>query len=237
MPTGHDSGAKTDTPVQPLAGTFLARVQEREREALFALGVRRTFPPGATLMFQHEPDGRVMLLLSGRVKVMRVDSEGREVLLSIRDPGDVLGELALIDGEPRLATVTAIDAVEALVMPSEALRHHLETTPRIATVLLEIVVRRFRETTLKRSQFAASDTMARLAARLVELVERYGVAVDGGYEVISPLSQEDLVAWTGASRAGVAHALHTLRELGWIETDRRRMVVRDLGSLRARGAA
>jgi len=187
-------------------------------------------------MFPQEPDARVMLLLSGRVKVTRVDRDGREVLLSIRDPGDVLGELALIDGEPRLATVTALDPVEALVMPSGAFRQHLETTPRIATVLLEIVVRRFRETTVKRSQYGASDTLGRLAARLVELIDRYGEAADGAYRVDSPLTQDDLAAWTGASRAGVAQALHSLRELGWIETDRRKLVVRDLDALRARSA-
>ena len=73
-------------------------------------------------MFQNEPDGRVMLLLAGRVKVTRLDHDGHEILLSIRDPGDVLGELALIDGLPRIATVTALEPVEALVTAVETFR-------------------------------------------------------------------------------------------------------------------
>ena len=67
-------------------------------------------------MFQHEPDERVMVLLAGRVKVARADDSGRELVLSIRDPGDLLGELAFINREPRIATVTALEPLEVLVM-------------------------------------------------------------------------------------------------------------------------
>jgi CRP-like cAMP-binding protein len=216
--------------------TFLAELEEAEREPLYQLGVKRGFPRGSMLMLQGEPDERVMLLLAGRVKISRVDQEGREQLLSIRDPGDVLGELAFIDGQPRIANVAALEAVEAIVTPAQTLRRHLETTPRVAVVLLEIVTRRLREATVKRSQFGASDTMGRLTARILELTERYGEPSPEGIEVTSPLSQEDLAAWTGSSRAGVAEALHTLRELGWLHTERRRLIVRDLESLRARAA-
>jgi CRP/FNR family transcriptional regulator, cyclic AMP receptor protein len=219
-----------------VAGTFLALLSAGERESLYGIGQRRSFPPGTVLMFQNECDDRVMMLVAGRVKVTRIESEGHEILLSVRDPGDLLGELAFVDGDPRVATVTALEPVVALVTTAQSFRHHLETTPRVAVVLLEIVTRRFRESTLKRSQFGSSDTMGRLAARIVELAERYGEASDEGITVISPISQEDLAAWTGASRAGVAEALRALRDLGWVHTDRRKLVVRDLDALRARAA-
>ena len=214
--------------------TFLALLSSQEREALQGLGVQRSFPRGAMLMFQNEPGERVMLLLAGRVKVVRLDQDGHELLLSIRDPGDVLGELAFIDSHPRIATVTALEPVEALVTSAQAFRLHLETTPRVAVALLEVVARRFRETTLKRSQGAGLDTMGRLAARIVELADRYGQPTEDGVTVASPLSQGELAAWTGASRAGVAQALHALRELGWVQTERRGLLVRDLEALRAR---
>ncbi len=215
--------------------TFLALLTEPEREALMSLGVRRSFPARSILMFKDEAADRVMLLLSGRVKVAQIGDDGREAMLSIRDPGDVLGELAFIDGQPRAATITALEHVDALVLPDRAFRSHLETTPRVAVALLEVVARRLREASAQRTQFAALDTLGRLAARLVELAERYGERTGEGVLVISPLTQEELAAWTGASRAGVAQALQTLRELRWIETDRRRIVVRDLDALRARG--
>jgi CRP/FNR family cyclic AMP-dependent transcriptional regulator len=215
-------------------GNFLGLLNNDERAALNELGVRRSFQRGAVLMFQNEPDAGVALLLAGRVKVTRVDHDGHEIMLSIRDPGDVLGELALVDGEPHIATVTALEHVEALVTSADTFRHHLETTPRVAVALLEVVTRRFRETTLKRAQFSELDTMGRLAARIVELAERYGEATDDGVRVTSPLSREDLAAWTGASRAGVAHAFQALRELDWVRTERRELRLRDVQALRAR---
>jgi CRP-like cAMP-binding protein len=225
--------AKTPTPV---AGTFLAELNGSEVDSLLALGLVRKFSRGAALMFQGEPDDRVMILIAGRAKVARVEQDGREVMLEIRDPGDLLGELAFIDGAARVATVAALEPVDALVIPAAVLRAHLEATPRIAVVLLEILARRLRESSTRRSTFGTADTMARLTARILELADRYGEQSQDGVCFTSPLSQEDLAAWTAASRAGVAESLRTLRQLGWIRTERRRVVVLDVASLRERAA-
>jgi CRP-like cAMP-binding protein len=219
-----------------VSGTFLSLLDDVERAALLELGTHRGFPRGAVLMYEGEPGERAMILEEGRVKVTRIEPGGHETMLSIRDPGDLVGEVSLIDERPRLATVTALERVRALVIASSVFRAHLERTPRVAVVLLEVEMRRFRETTLKRSQFAASDTIGRLAARIVELSERYGAEREGGIEIDLALTQDDIAAWTGASRAGVAKAFQTLRELGWIETHRRRLVVRQLDALRRRAA-
>ena len=217
-------------------GNFIDLLSPAERNALHSLGVARRFPRGALLMLEHEPGERVMIVLSGRAKVSRVGDDGHEVILSIRDPGDLLGELSFVDGEPRVASVSALEPLNALVIPSMAFRAHLEHTPRIAVVLLEVVTRRFREATVRRLQSAGSDTLGRLAARVVELAERYGEPTEDGISIAMPLSQEELAGWVGASRAGVAHALQSMRELGWVQTERRRMIVRDLDAVRARAA-
>jgi CRP-like cAMP-binding protein len=217
-----------------VSGTFLSLLDDAERAALLELGTHRGFPRGAVLMYEGEPGERAMILEEGRVKVTRIEPGGHETMLSIRDPGDVVGEVSLIDERPRLATVTALERVRALVIASSVFRAHLERTPRVAVALLEVEMRRFRETTLKRSQFAASDTTGRLAARIIELSERYGAEREDGIEIDVALTQDDIAAWTGASRAGVAKAFQTLRELGWIETHRRRLVVRQLDALRRR---
>ncbi|HEX7609498.1 MAG TPA: helix-turn-helix domain-containing protein, partial [Solirubrobacteraceae bacterium] len=87
-----------------------------------------------------------------------------------------------------------------------------------------------------RSERVASDTMGRLAARMVELGERYGTPSDGVIAIDSPLSQDELAQWTGASRAGVAQALQAMRELGWIQTTRRRLTLVKPDALRARAS-
>jgi CRP/FNR family transcriptional regulator, cyclic AMP receptor protein len=188
-----------------MPGTFTTLLAPIEWERVRELGHPVTFPRGSVLMFEREPSDQIMILLSGHVKVTRVDDAGHETMLSIRDPGDMLGELAFVDGHARVATVSALEPVEALVIPASLFRTHLERTPRVAVALLQVVTRRFRETTLKRSQFGATDTVGRLADRLVELAERYGEKTDdGGLRVGLALSQDELAAWTGASRAGLA---------------------------------
>jgi CRP/FNR family transcriptional regulator, cyclic AMP receptor protein len=225
----------TTTPPDLVAGTFFASLRPAERAELEALAARKKFPRGAMLMFEQEPDERVAVLLRGRAKVARLDRNGRELVLDIADPGDVLGELAFVDKQPRIASVTALEPVEALLMGSEAFHAYVSKRPELALALTEVMARRFRVAQLKRSQFTALDTMGRLAARLVELAERYGVATESGVEVQMPISHEELAAWTGASRAGVSQALQSLRELGWVELARRKLLVRDLGALRSRG--
>ena len=220
----------------PVAATFSARLSGSERAQLLELGAAESFPEGAALMIQDDFDERVMLLLAGRVKVTRSAGGEHELLLAIRDPGELLGELAFIDGMPRVASVTALEAVQALVMSARVFRTHLQNTPTVAVALLESVSARFRESTVKRLQFAASDTLGRLSSRIVELAERYGVPTDDGVAVAMPISQDDLASWTGASRAGVAQGLQTLRELGWLSTERRRIVVHDRAALRDRAA-
>jgi CRP/FNR family transcriptional regulator, cyclic AMP receptor protein len=230
-PGGGSEGAE-----EPAPGTFAGLLTEEERAALEKLGVRRRFPRGSVLILENDPGQRVLLLLSGRVKVSRVDESGHELLLSIRDPGELLGELGAIDGLPGVADVHALDDVHALVMPAAAFRAHLETAPRVAVVLLEAIVRRFRETTVRRSQFTSSDTLGRLVGRILELADRYGQPGPDGIVIDLPISQEELGAWTGSSRAGVSQAMQTLRELGWIATGRRRIVVKDRDAMRARSA-
>lgn len=219
-----------DTP-----GSFFALLNSEERAALGALGTIRRYLPGAVLMHEREPGERVMILLGGRAKVTSL-SNGHETLLSIRDPGDVIGELTLKGAAPRSATVTALEPLDALVVSSTTFRSHLETTPRVAVCLLEVVTGRLRDATAQRAAFAASDTLGRVAARLVELSQRYGTPGARGIDIEIGLCQDELAAWAGASRAGTAAALRTLRELDWIETHRKRIVVRQVDALRRRAS-
>jgi len=237
MPAGpSEMPVSSEPPPTPVPGTFLAMLDERERDALLALGRRRRFGARTVLIFEDDSDEQVLILLSGRVKVTQDSHGGREIILSIRDPGDILGELGFIDRRPRAATVSALEDVEAMAVAGRLFREHLESTPRVAVVLLETVARRFRDATARRSERVASDTMGRLAARMVELGERYGTPSDGVIAIDSPLSQDELAQWTGASRAGVAQALQAMRELGWIQTTRRRLTLVKPDALRARAS-
>jgi CRP-like cAMP-binding protein len=220
---------------RPEPGTFLALLSDVDLDALLKLGSTRRFVRGEKVMHQGEPGDRVLVLLAGHVKASSNDSHGREMVLSFRGPGDVLGELTFSHAEPRSSNVTAIEPVEAQSLAASEFRRYLEQRPAAALALIDVISRRFRDANRKRVQFGDLDTVGRIAARLVELCERYGRhrCRDGDR---LPVTQDDLGSWTASSRAGVASALRTMRELGWITTERRRITVRDLNALMQRVA-
>ncbi|MGH7753503.1 MAG: Crp/Fnr family transcriptional regulator, partial [Gemmatimonadales bacterium] len=176
----------------------------------------------------------VLAVLSGNVKVSYFTDEGQEIVLAIRGPGELLGELETIDGEPRAATGTALGTVEAVAVGAESFTEFLQEYPRVALVVLRTLSRRLREATRRRVERSALDTTDRVAARLVELADQYGEASGGHVRILLPLSQEELAAWVGVSREAVSKALRALRERGWIETHRRAVTVLNRDALRRR---
>jgi CRP-like cAMP-binding protein len=210
---------------------FLSELEPPERAELEALGTVRRYPRGEVLFHEGDDAGAVVVLLSGCVKAAQV-SDGREVILAFPGPGELLGELSAVDGRPRSGTVRAIEDVEALVIPGSAFRGFLERRPRIALVLLRGVIERLRESDRRRVDYAVNDVVVRVAGRLVELCDRFGAEHDGAVDTGLAITQDELASWAGASREAVAKAMAILRTLGWVQTERRRVVVLDLPALR-----
>jgi CRP-like cAMP-binding protein len=132
--------------------------------------------------------------------------------------------------------VTAIEPGEARALAASEFRGYLAQRPTAALALIDVISRRFRDANRNRNQICDLYTIGRIAARLIELCERYGDRTEAGMEITLPVTQEDLGSWTASSRAGVANSLRTMRELGWITTDRRRITVVDLDALMQRVA-
>jgi CRP/FNR family transcriptional regulator, cyclic AMP receptor protein len=219
-----------------MAERFLEVLEPADAEELRALGRRRTYRPGDTLFLERDAGSEVLVVLRGRVKLACVSAAGREALLGIREPGDLLGEMAALDATVRSATATAIDEVEVLAVPGPAFLAFIEATPAAGTHLLRIFSSRLRDADLKRLEFLSQDTVGRVCARLVELAQRFGARHEEGTgtHIDVPITQEELAGWTGSSREAVVKALRTLRELGWIATGRGGITVLDVDALRRR---
>ncbi len=218
------------------SGTFVERLSDTDRADLLTLGGLRRFARGEHLMHQGEPGDRVLILLRGHAKATFVDDQGHEMVLQFVGPGDVLGELSFARTEPRSSNVIAIEPAEARALAASEFRAYLRQRPTAAFALIDVLSERFRDADRKRIQFGASDTIGRIAARLIELCERYGTRSDDGTRIELPITQGDLGGWTASSRAGVAAAMRTMRELGWIRTERRKVTVIDLEALSQRAA-
>jgi CRP/FNR family transcriptional regulator, cyclic AMP receptor protein len=213
---------------------FLTSLSDRESAAFHQRGVRREFPRGSALFHERGAPDRVYVVLDGFIKLSRLSEDGREVILAIRGPGDLLGELSAIDGSPRSATAVALDSASALVIPASDFVSLLEEESRVAMVVLRTLSHRLREADISRVDLSVQDTVARVAGRIGELAERFGNETGGGVQIDLPMSQEELAGWTGCSRDSVVKALQTMRSLGWIETARRRITVLEPDKLRGR---
>jgi CRP/FNR family transcriptional regulator, cyclic AMP receptor protein len=213
---------------------FFDQLTVDEAAALEKAGRRRDYRRGSVLMREADRSDWVLLLRSGRVKVAVDTASGMEVVLAVRGPGALLGELSALDREPRSATVTALEPVNALLVPVAEFEAFLQRHGRVAYLLMRTVIGRLRDADRKRIEFGAHDTTGRVAARLVEMAERFGQPTEDGVRIALPFSQDELAGWTGASRESVSKALGALRSRGLIRTGRMSVVVRDLDALRAR---
>ena len=215
-----------------MAKTFFEALTPEEVADLRASGRERHYDANVALFHEGDDAGSVIVLLEGRAKLTVPNSSGREVIVAVRGPGDLLGELAALVEAPRSATVTTIEAVDALIISGSAFASFLERNARVALVILRLVAERLLYADLQQAQFATHDVVGRVAHRLLELTERFGVETEEGVVLDVPLSQEELAGWTGASREAVNKALQVLRSLNMIETGRRRFTVLDADGLR-----
>src|SRR3954470_13283842 len=122
--------------------TFLDSLTPEEAADLRASGRERHFDAGVAIFHEGDDAGSVIVLLAGRAKLTVPSSTGREVIVAVRGPGDLLGELAALVDAPRSATVATIEPVEALIVAGSAFASFLERHSRVALVILRLAAGR-----------------------------------------------------------------------------------------------
>jgi len=196
------------------------------------------YPPDSALMLRGQPGDSVHVLLDGHVKIV-APSGGRDTLLGFRGPGDLLGEMAAVQDDERGSSVIAIEPVVSLVIPGSSFRSLVHQCPDLALVVIATLAERLRDADHKRAEFAELDATGRVASRLAELADRFGVGDAEGRTLRVGLSitQAELAGWAATSLESCVRALSTLRYLGWISTERRLVIVHEIDALRGRAGS
>lgn len=210
---------------------FGATIEPRAWRDLTALGQPVVFGPGAVLMRQGDVADQVLLLTAGRVKVSLVDAEGHSMLLAVRGPGQVLGDITIIDGARRSATVSAIDLCEVSAVPRETFLAGLHAMG-LHDELVRFAMWRLRESEVLRLELAT----LKAGPRVVRGLLRLAVATPGTNTVDIGISQAEFGEAIGLSRASVADKLAELRSAGLVNTGRERIIITDLPGLRSLAA-
>lgn len=211
-----------------------ALLDPQEWQTLEQRGRHRSYGRGQVLFFEGDQGGSVIALRSGRAKVSVQTLPGRELLLAVKGPGELLGEMSALDGRPRSATATTMEPVEALVVSASVFQEFLKAHPRVALRLLQALTAGLRDADELIADRDAGDTVSRTARRLVHLAGRYGEHNAGNTHVglTLTLTHGELASWIGVSREATSRALSQLRVAGYITTERRSITVIDLAGLR-----
>lgn len=221
------------TPGELVPETFLSYLDADDHAFLLGRGVTRTRPADTVLMHEGDPTNHVLVLLSGWVRVYRTTPDGQVVLLALRGPGDVIGDIAALLDFPRTATVDSMQDTGFVQFRSDEFLACVHERPALGFALLKQMAVRLRDSDAARYDFAAMDVAQRVAAYLVYLADMHGTMAERGVEVRMPLTQQDIANRVGGSLRAVARAVATFRERGILITGRRAFVLTDPGVLRS----
>ena len=184
---------------------------------------RRSAARSSTVLAAGDLTDSLYIVLSGRLKVMMSDAEGKEVILSILGPGEFFGEMGLIDDSPRSASVVAIEACELLSIAKRDFKKCLAENFEMAMAVMRGLVRRLREADRKIGSLALLDVYGRVARLLLDMSEN----VEGEKVVTKRLPKQDIAKMIGASREMVSRVMKDLQMGGYIEVRGSNIVLRD----------
>ncbi|MCL2454456.1 MAG: Crp/Fnr family transcriptional regulator [Micrococcales bacterium] len=190
---------------------------------------------GVTLFDEAEPGDRLYVVCEGKIKLVRHAGDGRENLLTVLGPGDMLGELSLFDPGPRTSSAMPLtDTVVLLTLDRERLTAWLHENPTVALHLLQALAHRLRRTTETLSDLMFSDVPGRVARALLDLSERFGEPTAEGIHVNHDLTQVELAQLVGASRETVNKSLGEFAQRGWLVREPRAVILLDVERLENR---
>jgi CRP-like cAMP-binding protein len=191
----------------------------------------KSYPKGSVILFEDDPGDSLFIVRDGRVKVVLVGEDGREVILGMLGVGEHFGELALIDDRPRSAHVIAMEDATLLVLRREDFRRRVEEAPSVMWGMLVELSRRLRRADEKIGGLVLLDVPGRIARLLLD------AAAEAGHDTIDrPLTHQTIAQMIGASRETVSRTMKDFQDSGWIAVERRRIRVADRKALELRAS-
>lgn len=211
---------------------LFAHLTDGELQALATDLVPLTFRQHETILRQGDRGEMLYLIQSGRVRIYALGEEGQEISLRLMGPGEVFGELALIDELPRSASAVAMEDTVVLTLPRDAYLNHLKRCPQLALNVMRTLSTRLRSTTDQAGSLAFLDVYRRVARKLLELAEGHGIAEAEGVRIAVQLTQQELATMVGATRESTNKALAAFRRQGLIRVHRGQIIVVNPQALR-----
>lgn len=203
-----------------------------DAEPLLHRGAAVRHAKGRSIFREGDPSGAVYEVVAGRIRIEVSTPTGGRLVLGVKEPGDLLGELGALDGRARSATAVAMEDCELIQTGVDDFLAVLEEKPAVAVSLLQRISRDLRHAVDRTTARASADTTQRLAMLLSDLGDRFGeYHADANVTIDLALTQDDLAGWIGATREATARSLRTLRDRSAVTTARRQITITDPDAL------
>ena len=211
-----------------LAGlTLFADLEAQQLEQIAQRVQRRTFALGVTLFHQDMPGTMMYMIETGSVRVISIGRTGQELTLNVLGPGEIFGELSILDGQQRSATAITLVPTVVWLLSQADLKEFMSKYPPVNQAMIQILVERVRATARRLEAMTFQDVLGRLAFELLSLADRSGQPYEQGIEITIPLTQVDLASMVGATRESVNKAVSVLRSKELINVDGTRWFLQD----------
>jgi CRP/FNR family transcriptional regulator, cyclic AMP receptor protein len=208
-------------------------LSEEELAHLSLLAQTKVYKPRETIVEKGDAATELFVLLRGRAKVGTPGADGSHAAINVMGPGEVFGEVAILDGRPRSATVTTLEECEMAIVDKAAFNDLLAASPTIAVKLLNVLAGRVRELTTRIEDRAFLDVPARLAKQLLWLARNHGVEDGSAVRIDLRLSQQELGELIGATRESVNKQVREWTRSGILKQERDCIEIFDLEALGA----
>lgn len=207
--------------------TLFADLEAQQLEQIAQRVQRRTFAIGVTLFHQDMPGTMMYMIETGSVRVISIGRTGQELTLNVLGPGEIFGELSILDGQQRSATAITLVPTVVWLLSQADLNEFMSKYPPVNQAMIQILVERVRATARRLEAMTFQDVLGRLAFELLSLAERSGQPYEQGIEITIPLTQVDLATMVGATRESVNKAVSVLRSKELINVDGTRWFLQD----------
>jgi CRP-like cAMP-binding protein len=212
---------------------LFAELSEAELAQLEQSAHRRPYRRGQVIFGQGEAGGSLCIVEAGRVNLLRISDDGKQLVVRVVGPGEFFGELALLDGAPRSADAEALDDCRLLHIARDGFVRIVETRPSVGLALLGALARRLRATTDLLESMVFDEVPARLIRLLLDLARPTAGGPDGRVVVETPrVTQAQLGMQIGATRESVNHSLGALERRDLIRQEGGRITIQRPEELR-----
>ncbi len=217
--------SKASNPAELLSRVPLfSELSRVELERIARVAVPRSYPAGARVFHEGDRSDACYVVRSGDLRVTREHSDGRAIALATLGAGDFFGELAMLDGQARSASVETLSDAELVALPASDFRRLLAERPEISLKLIGALTRRLRETNERVARQSFQTVPSRVAGVLTRLIAEES-APDARHGATIRMTQSDLAQLAGTSRESVSRFLATLERAGVVRVGRGRVTV------------